>query len=451
MLTQRQVTSQPATPVALSQLAQFLGFEIAWTGVDLNAAGLVPRRASMADSGGVTPAYAVGRGMTGKTFSGSGTGRVIVPVTDTVACTFVVIYSDITGGASALGRLVSTFNGSGGHDIYCDGSSIILQEFLSGGTSQRTLASTPGTGSTPVCLAWSTDGTTSPTSIASVDGSAATVNATANSSGSRVAGGTSMGIGGRPDTTGRQIGARIFFAARSRFALDQVTLDRISARPWQSLLQVRAGRRIWAPSAGGTTYNVDLTETASPTDAASTVATLAASVTETASPTDALSCLATFGASVSETVSASDVVLALLAAVAAVSEAASAADSTNGSIGAATYNVSVAESAAPSDAVSIVAQLVAQIAEAASGGDAYTTAAQLVALLTESASPVDSISVPGSASVSISEAASALDVIVATVSAVMGISAPPVGHGPTAGMRAGPLLGRRSGPFSRSR
>lgn len=248
-------TLQPAGgPLLLSPLAESLGFELAWSGASLHAASRIAggQRAQLGDAGGVTPATGASPDMIGYAFSGSGTGQITARVSDTTACTFVVLYSNLTGGASALGRLVSTYSGAGGHDIYCDSVSLYLQAFFSGGSSQRALNVAPGTGATPVCLAWSTDGTTTPTSLASVDGAATTVTVSANASGSRLAGGTVLGIGGRPDTTSRQCGARIYLAARSRYALDQAALDRISARPWQSLLMVPQARRIWVPvSAGG--------------------------------------------------------------------------------------------------------------------------------------------------------------------------------------------------------
>lgn len=232
------VTAQPRQPVVLSRLAESLGFETAWLGIGGTAAyPKASRQAYLTDFSGVTAAANAERHLAGKTFSGSGTGQIILPVSDTTQCTFVAIYSDLTGGASLLGRLMSTYNGAGGHDVYCDGVSLHLQTFFSGGSSQRSLSVAPGTGSVPVCLAWSTDGATSPTSVASVDGAASTVTVSANTSGSRLAGGTVLGIGGRPDTTSRQIGGRVYLAARSRYALDQATLDRISARPWQTLLE----------------------------------------------------------------------------------------------------------------------------------------------------------------------------------------------------------------------
>lgn len=255
MLLRQYAPSQqpPGGPLLLSPLAESLGFDLVWSGASLHAASRIAggNRATLGDAGGVTPATGATPDMIGYAFSGSGTGQVTVRVTDTAGCTFVALYSNLTGGASALGRLMSTYNGAGGNDIYCDGVSLHFQVFFSGGSSQRTLNTAPGTGATPICLAWSNDGASTPTSFASVDGAASTVTVTANTSGSRLAGGNVLGIGGRPDTTARQAGARIYLAARSRFALDQAALDHISAKPWASLLRVPQ-RRIWVPvSAGG--------------------------------------------------------------------------------------------------------------------------------------------------------------------------------------------------------
>jgi hypothetical protein len=201
----------------LSPLARQLGFESAWLGDTLRAIGWGESQVIQTDTAiataGVNPTYAPG-GLVGKSFSGFGFGQLLLRCTDTTANTFIVVYAGLGAGSSGLGRLVSTYNGSGGHDIYYDGGGLGLQGFYSGGTTVRTISSV-GTGSTPVCLAWSTDGAAAPTSLASVDGAAVTVTAALNSNGSRFAGGTQIGIGGRPDTTGRQSASQIFFVARS--------------------------------------------------------------------------------------------------------------------------------------------------------------------------------------------------------------------------------------------
>lgn len=222
---------------------------------------------------------------------------------------------------------------------------------------------------------------------------------------------------------------------------------------------------------GPATYNVSLTESASPTDAltviasyvlavsesasatdsASAVATWPRSVSETATASDIVAAVQTLGADVSETVTASDLVSAILAAAAAITDAATATDATTSSLNGNVYSADVSESATSTDTVAAVAQMVAQIAESASSGDAYAVAANLVALLTETGSPADVVAVPGGYSVSLTEAASALDVVAAAVAGVITPSAAPFGHGPDAGRRLGALLGRRAGTFSRTR
>lgn len=232
-----------------------------------------------------------------------------------------------------------------------------------------------------------------------------------------------------------------------------------------------APQQIFISAGGPATYNVDLTETATATDALTVIASYVLAVSESAAATDAASAVATWprsvsesttasdivaavqtlGAAVSETVTAADLVSAILAASAAISDAASATDAVTSSLNGTIYPVSVDESATSTDAVAAVAQMVAQIAESASSGDAYAVAANLVAVLTETGSPADVVSVPGGYSVSLTEAASALDVVASAVAGVITPSAAPFGHGADAGRRLGALLGRRAGTFARTR
>lgn len=234
-----------------------------------------------------------------------------------------------------------------------------------------------------------------------------------------------------------------------RRAISDAEVEDLAVNFWRHF----GPQRIWVPvsAGGGTTYDVSLTESVTPTDTASALATLAAAMSESASGTDtasaqavlvaavsesatatdtpsallslvatlneaasaadAASAIATLGATVSESVSATDVCVAALAAVAAVSEVASAADSASWS--GASYSADLTESASPADAVAAAAQLVAQVAEAGSAADVLQTAASLVALITAPASAADSVAAGGSTySVSLAELAAALDVVV---------------------------------------
>lgn len=258
--------------------------------------------------------------------------------------------------------------------------------------------------------------------------------------------------------------------AAARAALGDDLCAKLATR--RGAWQVWRPRRIRVPVSGGpATYNVDLTETATATDALTVIASYALAVSESATATDAASAVATWprsvsesatasdivsavqtlGAAVSETVSATDLVSAILAAAAAISDAATATDAVTSSLNGNIYPVSLTESATSTDTVAAVAQMVAQIAESASSGDAYAVAANLVALLTETGSPADVVAVPGGYSVSLTEAAAALDVVAAAVAGVITPSAAPFGHGPDASRRLGALLGRRAGTFSRTR
>lgn len=430
-----------------SDLARRLGFVALWRGRPINLVGGKPLAGTA--SNGVTPvlthlgpAYSL---------SGSGTGGISMsPVPDSAPFTMLVLARSVTGGTSLLGRVMSTFNGGGGNDWYYDGGSHQIQVFTASTNSSFTLPSSLLTSSTFQCVAISLSGVVgAQTPIAYADGVPVTVSTVAAGSGARTAGGTTLGVGYRPDTTGRQAGGVFVLAAYATRHLSARELAQVTARPDLLL----APRRIWVPvsAGGGTTYDVSLTESATPTDTASALATLAAAMSESASGTDtasaqavlvaavsesatatdtpsavlslvatlneaasaadAASAIATLGATVSESVSATDVCVAALAAVAAVSEAASAADSASWS--GASYSADLTESATPADAVAAAAQLVAQVAEAGSAADALQTAASLVALITAPASAADSVAAGGSTySVSLAELAAALDVVV---------------------------------------
>ena len=280
---------------------------------------------------------------------------------------------------------------------------------------------------------------------------------------------------GRRGGSGETLTGVIFDAVMWSGAGNVPTLGQaqeISQDYYGSVYAPRRARKLFLNSAGGpATYNVDLTESATPTDALTLIATFGVSasesasatdtvaasatwprsVTEAATATDAVSAVRIMGATVAETVTASDIVSAVLLAAAAISEAASAADATTSSLNGTIYDVTLTESASPADAVAAVAQLVAQVAESVSASDVVARTASLVALLTETGSAADTVSVPGGYSVSITEAATALDLVVGTLAGVVTNSSAPHGHGPELARRLGTLMGARRGSMLRTR
>ena len=282
---------------------------------------------------------------------------------------------------------------------------------------------------------------------------------------------------GRRGNSGETLTGVIFDAVMWSGAGNVPTLGQaqeISSQDYYGAIYApRRARKLFLNSAGGgpATYNVDLTESTSATDALTLIATYGRSVTESASATDTVASTATWprsvteaasatdvvaavrtmGATVAETVTASDIVSAVLLAAAAIAEAASATDASTSSLNGNIYSASLTESATPTDTVAAVAQLVAQIAEAASASDVVARTASLVALLTETGSASDTVSVPGGYSVSITEAATAMDLIVGTLAGVVTNSAAPHGHGPELARRLGALMGARRGSMLRTR
>lgn len=296
----------------------------------------------------------------------------------------------------------------------------------------------------------------------------ATVSVSGTDTGGSNGGNGEFSIGGRNDGGTNSVLSPIHAAGIAFDYIPQALGYAFLDTPWHVF--ARAPSRKTA-AGGPATYNVDLTETATATDALTVIASYVLAVSESATATDAASAVATWpasvsesttaseivaavqtlGAAVAETVTASDLVSAILAAAAAISDAATATDATTSSLNGNVYSADVSEAATSTDTVAAVAQMVAQIAESASSGDAYAVAANLVALLTETGSPADVVAVPGGYSVSLTEAAAALDVVAAAVAGVITPSAAPFGHGPDAGRRLGALLGRRAGTFSRTR
>lgn len=181
-------------------------------------------------------------------------------------------------------------------------------------------------------------------------------------------------------------------------ALSDAEVARLYAEQLDNPWVLFEAPRIWVPmSSGGSTYNVSLSESASPTDDASAVAAWARSLSESASPTDTPS--------------------STIVALVAVSESAAATDAV--STGAAAYDVSVSEAASAADAVSTIAALVASASESLAAADAFTATGVFGAAVSEAASATDATNWGGAIySVDLAETATLADAVSAALQAL---------------------------------
>lgn len=168
------------------------------------------------------------------------------------------------------------------------------------------------------------------------------------------------------------------------------------------------------PTAGGTTYEVSLSETIAATDAVSSLAALAAALAETQAATDAISNVATRPASISESIAAADTVSTVATLVAALAESVAATDAV--STGGGVYAVSLAETQALADTVANVATLIATLIETQVAAETLSSSATRPATVTETAALTETLSTSGAVyAVSIAESQTLLE----TVSSVL--------------------------------
>jgi hypothetical protein len=144
-------------------------------------------------------------------------------------------------------------------------------------------------------------------------------------------------------------------------------LRRGNPNRWRWLRQVAYSLLVVA---GGNTYNVSVSESATATDSVSAVAIFASSTSESATATDAVTAVAVLASTVSETAAASDACSAAAVLAASCSEAAVATDSVTC---AAVFAAAVSEAAAATDVVSCAAVFVTSLTESATATDTYST------------------------------------------------------------------------------
>jgi len=219
-----------------------------------------------------------GAGGISKYFSGNGTGKITTTIpADTTACTYVFTVSDLFVN-SALGRVVSTYNGAGGHDVFLDTGVITLQEFFTGSNAQHTIALV-GTTGRAVTVAVSMSGVAGVTPTAYVDGIPVTVTTASAGTGTRIAGGTTLGIGCRPDSTARQLDrGKVYDVAMFNYAASASTLAELSSKPpWQLYSDVRFYIPVSVSGGGvtGTLATTNANDTVVATGSTTIVGTLA--------------------------------------------------------------------------------------------------------------------------------------------------------------------------------
>lgn len=171
--------------------------------------------------------------------------------------------------------------------------------------------------------------------------------------------------------------------------------------------------------AGGTTYNLSISEAASAADAMSAVAALLAAVNEAAAALDAMGGGLSIAGTISEAATAADAVDGQRAISLSVTEPAAAADQ----VGAQAALVGgLIEGGAAADQVSSTAVLMAGLAETANAQDATGLEGNAYALsLAETAAATDQVSAQLVAAAALAETAAASDQVSAQATLVGGV------------------------------
>lgn len=163
----------------------------------------------------------------------------------------------------------------------------------------------------------------------------------------------------------------------------------------------------------GQQVSASLSEAATAADAITALLSASAALTEAASAADSLTAALAQSVSLTESVAASDVLSAVTQLVAALSEAISASDTMTVGAGQ-VYSVSISESATTADALSAALLALAQLAESASSAEQLSAIASLQAALTEAGSAVEALSSIATLHVSVIETGSAAEVLSGT-------------------------------------
>ena len=240
-LSYQQWTRQPqfAAPVSSALRPAFVG---ASDGRRNLASG---RDVSTYTTSGVSEiAGLYGRGLE---FTGSGSGQVLHAFPDAAAFSVLVVAELRGGGSSSLGRIVSTFDGANGYDLFFDGVSLDYGATFVGSGRASWVYAVP-TSERAAVVGLSHDASSEANTPALyINGAARSLTVNAAPSGSRVAHAGTLGIGCRPDVTTRQGQGSVYLVAAWREALPAAVMTRLTANPWQLF----APRRLLVPVAAG--------------------------------------------------------------------------------------------------------------------------------------------------------------------------------------------------------
>lgn len=179
--------------------------------------------------------------------------------------------------------------------------------------------------------------------------------------------------------------------------------------------------------AGGTSYDVSISESASAADSVAGLLNAVGALSESGSASDSLASTAELLGALSEAATATDSLTGLLEAAGVLSEAGSAADTLSGlavligvlseagnatdaiSQGGAVYEVSLSEAASAADTIAGLLEAVGALSETGSAADTLASQAVLAVALSEAAAAIDNLVGLGVLSVALVEAGNATD------------------------------------------
>lgn len=178
--------------------------------------------------------------------------------------------------------------------------------------------------------------------------------------------------------------------------------------PFAVLQQERNYSFFSLPAAGGTVYNVTLSEAGSASDTISSVVIFPSTITESGSAADTVSNVAVLPSSISESGAGTDTVSNVVIFPSSISEIGSGADTVSN---VAILSSAISENATAIDTISNIATLPSTIGESGSAVDTISSAAILPSTVAETGLATDVISASLVYNVAISEISAAADTI----------------------------------------
>ena len=173
-------------------------------------------------------------------------------------------------------------------------------------------------------------------------------------------------------------------------------------------------------AAGGTTFDVSFSDTATGDDAFSAALTLSASFSDTTTGSDTISAGFAFDVSFSDTATGDDAISAACIFLSATSESVTGSDAAT--VAGSTFNTLLNETATGQDTTSATGTFNASLSDTATGADAFSTIATLGATFSDTATSADAISAGLVFVVSLSDTATGADAFSATTAFVVSFS-----------------------------